>query len=290
VLATDDESVEHDVQVMIEGPGTFRWTRSSCSEKKWSCGTKRRFTRGALVIDIAPGYDHITARIGAAMIGWHGASMPVLTSRRSASGLQAEGREAGRDRHTKIAAHAPMWRGHRPGARDRDDALSYARFLFDWTSSSIYHSTPETARAMHDETLPDDFYKDAKFCSMCGPKFCSMNMTQQAESLLTAKISPERQQKFVELPRENRAVAASSTDFSLCGLGLRDRKAHRQGVCAANTTRNMWQESLINFCPDNTTMSELEDNQALREEFNRWADKAAAKRWKKTISHHSASS
>ena len=81
---------------------------------------------------------------------------------------------------------------------DRDDALSYARFLFDWNKQFDLSLDPETARAMHDETLPDDFYKDAKFCSMCGPKFCSMNMTQQAESL-DGKDQSQRQQKFVEL-------------------------------------------------------------------------------------------
>jgi len=83
-----------------------------------------------------------------------------------------------------------MWRGHRPGARDRDDALSYARFLFDWNKQFDLSLDPETARAMHDETLPDDFYKDAKFCSMCGPKFCSMNMTPSKRNRSTAKISP----------------------------------------------------------------------------------------------------
>src|SRR6202022_2289420 len=98
----------------------------------------------------------------------------------------------------KIAAHAADVARHRPGARDRDDALSYARFLFDWNKQFDLSLDPETARAMHDETLPDDFYNDAKFCSMSGRKFCWMTMTQWAESL-DGKHKSERQQKFVEL-------------------------------------------------------------------------------------------
>src|SRR5205823_10310628 len=87
---------------------------------------------------------------------------------------------------------------HRPGARDRDDALSYARFLFDWNKQFDLSLDPETARAMHDETLPDDFYKEAKFCSMCGPKFCSMNVTQVAEAI-GGMDQTEREQRFVQL-------------------------------------------------------------------------------------------
>src|SRR6266446_5035331 len=155
---------EHDVQVMIEGPG----------------------------------HDHITSAIGAAMIGWHGASMLCYVTPKEHLGLpNAEDVKQGVIAY-KIAAHAADVARHRPGARDRDDALSYARFLFDWNKQFDLSLDPETARAMHDETLPDDFYKDAKFCSMCGPKFCSMNMTQQAESL-DGKDQSQRQQKFVEL-------------------------------------------------------------------------------------------
>ena len=99
----------------------------------------------------------------------------------------------------KIAAHAADVARHRPGARDRDDALSYARFLFDWNKQFELSLDPATAKAMHDETLPDDFYKDAKFCSMCGPKFCSMNVTQNWRNRLGGQDQSERQQKFVEL-------------------------------------------------------------------------------------------
>jgi phosphomethylpyrimidine synthase len=98
----------------------------------------------------------------------------------------------------KIAAHAADVARHRPGARDRDDALSYARFLFDWNKQFELSLDPETARAMHDETLPDDFYKEAKFCSMCGPKFCSMNITQVSEAIGGMDQS-QREQRFAQL-------------------------------------------------------------------------------------------
>ena len=134
------------------------------------------------MIDIAPGYDHITSAIGAALIGWHGASMLCYVTPKEHLGLpNAEDVKQGVIAY-KIAAHAADVARHRPGARDRDDALSYARFLFDWNKQFELSLDPATAKAMHDETLPDDFYKDAKFCSMCGPKFCSMNVTQLAES------------------------------------------------------------------------------------------------------------
>jgi len=156
------------------------------------------YTLGPLTTDIAPGYDHITSAIGAAMIGWHGASMLCYVTPKEHLGLpNAEDVKQGVIAY-KIAAHAADVARHRSGARDRDDALSYARFLFDWNKQFELSLDPATAKAMHDETLPDDFYKDAKFCSMCGPKFCSMNMTQLAESA-GGQDQSERQQKFVEL-------------------------------------------------------------------------------------------
>src|SRR6266849_3085535 len=191
---------EHDVQVMIEGPGHIPMDQIELQVKKEMelCHEAPFYTLGPLVIDIAPGYDHITSAIGAAMIGWHGASMLCYVTPKEHLGLpNPEDVKQGVIAY-KIAAHAADVARHRPGARDRDDALSYARFLFDWNKQFDLSLDPETARAMHDETLPDDFYKDAKFCSMCGPKFCSMNMTQLAESL-DGKAQSERQQTFVEL-------------------------------------------------------------------------------------------
>jgi phosphomethylpyrimidine synthase len=191
---------EHDVQVMIEGPGHVPMDQIELQVKKEMelCHEAPFYTLGPLVIDIAPGYDHITSAIGAAMIGWHGASMLCYVTPKEHLGLpNAEDVKQGVIAY-KIAAHAADVARHRPGARDRDDALSYARFLFDWNKQFELSLDPETARAMHDETLPDDFYKDAKFCSMCGPKFCSMNVTQLAEAY-GGHDQSARQQKFVEL-------------------------------------------------------------------------------------------
>jgi phosphomethylpyrimidine synthase len=191
---------EHDVQVMIEGPGHVPMDQIELQVKKEMelCHEAPFYTLGPLVIDIAPGYDHITSAIGAAMIGWHGASMLCYVTPKEHLGLpNADDVKQGVIAY-KIAAHAADVARHRPGARDRDDALSYARFLFDWNKQFELSLDPETARTMHDETLPDDFYKDAKFCSMCGPKFCSMNVTQLAEAY-GGHDQSARQQKFVEL-------------------------------------------------------------------------------------------
>ncbi len=195
-----EKAWEYDVQVMIEGPGHVPLDQIELQVKKEMelCHEAPFYTLGPLVIDIAPGYDHITSAIGAAMIGWHGASMLCYVTPKEHLGLpNAEDVKQGVIAY-KIAAHAADVARHRPGARDRDDALSYARFLFDWNKQFELSLDPQTARAMHDETLPDDFYKEAKFCSMCGPKFCSMNVTQLAEAY-GGQNQSERQQKFVEL-------------------------------------------------------------------------------------------
>ena len=191
---------EHGVQVMIEGPGHIPMDQIELQVMKENelCHEAPFYTLGPLVTDIAPGYDHITSAIGAAMIGWHGASMLCYVTPKEHLGLpNADDVRQGVIAY-KIAAHAADVARHRPGARDRDDALSYARFLFDWNKQFELSLDPETARAMHDETLPDDFYKDAKFCSMCGPKFCSMNQTQLAEAN-DGLDQQGRQEKFVRL-------------------------------------------------------------------------------------------
>src|SRR5215468_9334099 len=191
---------EHDVQTMIEGPGHVPMDKIKeqvDKEMEW-CHEAPFYTLGPLVTDIAPGYDHITSAIGAAMIGWHGASMLCYVTPKEHLGLpNPEDVKQGVIAY-KIAAHAADVARHRAGARDRDDALSYARFLFDWNKQFELSLDPDTARAMHDENLPDDFYKEAKFCSMCGPKFCSMNITQMAEAE-SGQDQAERKQKFVEL-------------------------------------------------------------------------------------------
>jgi phosphomethylpyrimidine synthase len=174
---------EHDVQVMIEGPGHVpldKIKEQVDKEVEW-CHSAPFYTLGPLVTDIAPGYDHITSAIGAAMIGWHGAAMLCYVTPKEHLGLPNEKDVKDGIIAYKIAAHAADVARHRPGARDRDDALSYARYTFDWDKQFALSLDPETARSMHDETLADDYYKEAKFCSMCGPKFCSMNYSQKVD-------------------------------------------------------------------------------------------------------------
>jgi phosphomethylpyrimidine synthase len=167
-------------------------------KEKELCYEAPFYTLGPLVTDIAPGYDHITSAIGAAMIGWHGAAMLCYVTPKEHLGLPNKDDVRQGIIAYKIAAHAADVARHRPGARDRDDALSYARFLFDWNKQFQLSLDPETARSMHDETLHDEYYKEAAFCSMCGPKFCSMNTTQVMEKHLGID-QKGREQKFVEL-------------------------------------------------------------------------------------------
>ncbi len=172
-----------DVQVMIEGPGHVpldKIKEQVDKEVDWCFGAPF-YTLGPLVTDIAPGYDHITSAIGAAMIGWYGAAMLCYVTPKEHLGLPNEKDVKDGIIAYKIAAHAADVARHRPGARDRDDALSHARYNFDWPKQFELSLDPETARAMHDETLPDDYYKDAHFCSMCGPKFCSMNYSMKID-------------------------------------------------------------------------------------------------------------
>jgi phosphomethylpyrimidine synthase len=174
---------EHDVQVMIEGPGHIPMDQIELQVQKENemCYEAPFYTLGPLVTDIAPGYDHITSAIGAAMIGWYGASMLCYVTPKEHLGLpNREDVKAGIIAY-KIAAHAADIARKRPGARDRDDELSRARYRFDWNRQFDLSLDPETARAYHDETLPEEGFKDAAFCSMCGPKFCSMNISAKVE-------------------------------------------------------------------------------------------------------------
>ena len=174
---------KHDVQVMIEGPGhiPIDKIKEQVDKENELCYEAPFYTLGPLVTDIAPGYDHITSAIGAAMIGWYGASMLCYVTPKEHLGLPNDKDVKDGIIAYKIAAHAADVARHRPGARDRDDALSYARYKFDWEKQFALSLDPETARAMHDETLPDDYYKEAAFCSMCGPKFCSMNYSSKVD-------------------------------------------------------------------------------------------------------------
>ena len=172
---------EYDVQVMIEGPGHIPLDeiKLQVDMERELCHEAPFYTLGPLVTDIAPGYDHITSAIGAAMIGWHGAAMLCYVTPKEHLGLpNKEDVKQGLIAY-KIAAHAADIARHRPGARDWDDQLSKARFEFDWNRQFELALDSETAREMHDETLPEEGYKSAKFCSMCGPNFCSMNVSSK---------------------------------------------------------------------------------------------------------------
>jgi phosphomethylpyrimidine synthase len=179
---------QHDVQVMIEGPGHIPLDQIALQveKEKEMCYEAPFYTLGPLVTDIAPGYDHITSAIGAAMIGWYGASMLCYVTPKEHLGLpNREDVKQGIIAY-KIAAHAADVARHRKGARDRDDELSRARFNFDWRKQFALSLDPETAEAMHDETLPEEGFKDAAFCSMCGPKFCSMNHSAKTQEFTEA--------------------------------------------------------------------------------------------------------
>ena len=178
------------VQVMIEGPGHVPMDQLEANVKLQQkyCREAPFYTLGPLVTDVAPGYDHITSAIGAAMVGWYGSSLLCYVTPKEHLGLPDEEDVRAGVIAYKIAAHAADLARGRRGARNRDDALSRARFSFDWEQQFALSLDPETAKRMHDETLPDGFYKDAKFCSMCGPKFCSMRISQTTDKLLAEPI------------------------------------------------------------------------------------------------------
>jgi phosphomethylpyrimidine synthase len=180
---------KHDVQVMVEGPGHIPMHLVEMNVKKEMeiCHEAPFYLLGPLVTDVAPGYDHITSAIGAALAGWAGAAMLCYVTPKEHLGLpDADDVRQGVIAY-KIAAHSADIARGRKGARDRDDALSKARFEFDWEQQFALSLDPERARSMHDETLPDEAYKAARFCSMCGPKFCSMRITQTLRKVAQAE-------------------------------------------------------------------------------------------------------
>ena len=171
---------EKDVQVMIEGPGHVPLNQIEYNMKleKHLCHEAPFYILGPLVTDISPGYDHISSAIGAAIGGWHGASMLCYVTPKEHLGLpNAEDVRNGIIAY-KIAAHAADIARGREGARDIDDAMSDARYAFDWNKQFELSLDPDRAKEYHDETLPQDVFKEAEFCSMCGPKFCSYKITQ----------------------------------------------------------------------------------------------------------------
>ncbi|HEX5372821.1 MAG TPA: phosphomethylpyrimidine synthase ThiC [Aquabacterium sp.] len=203
---------KHDVQTMIEGPGhvPMHLIQANMDEQLKHCHEAPFYTLGPLTIDIAPGYDHIASAIGAAMIGWMGTAMLCYVTPKEHLGLPNRDDVKQGLIAYKIAAHAAdVAKGH-PGARARDDALSQARFDFRWQDQFNLGLDPETARDFHDETLPKDAAKVAHFCSMCGPKFCSMKITQEVREFA-------RQQGVSEDEAVQQGMADMSAQFK--GVG-----------------------------------------------------------------------
>ena len=186
---------KHEVQTMIEGPGhvPMHMIKENMDRQLLACGEAPFYTLGPLTTDIAPGYDHITSGIGAAMIGWYGTAMLCYVTPKEHLGLPNRDDVKEGVITYKIAAHAAdLAKGH-PGARVRDDALSKARFEFRWEDQFNLSLDPEKALEFHDETLPKDSAKVAHFCSMCGPHFCSMKITQDVRDYAEQKGVEEKQ-------------------------------------------------------------------------------------------------
>jgi phosphomethylpyrimidine synthase len=200
---------EYDVQVMVEGPGhvPLNLVKENVDLQQDWCHGAPFYTLGPLATDIAPGYDHITSAIGAANIAWHGTAMLCYVTPKEHLGLPNRDDVKTGVITSKLAAHAAdVAKGH-PGARDWDDELSKARFEFRWHDQFALSLDPHTAEAFHDETLPAENAKTAHFCSMCGPKFCSMRISQDVRDRFSGEMSPEdaaigmkeKSAEFVEL-------------------------------------------------------------------------------------------
>ena len=206
---------KHDVQVMIEGPGhvPMQMIKENMDLQLEHCAEAPFYTLGPLTTDIAPGYDHITSAIGAAQIGWYGTAMLCYVTPKEHLGLPDKKDVKDGIMAYKIAAHAAdLAKGH-PGAQIRDNALSKARFEFRWDDQFNLGLDPDTARAFHDETLPQHGAKVAHFCSMCGPHFCSMKITQDVREYaekqgITADAALEQgmQQKSIEFVKRGAQI------------------------------------------------------------------------------------
>jgi phosphomethylpyrimidine synthase len=204
---------KHDVQTMIEGPGhvPMHMIQANMEEQLKHCDEAPFYTLGPLTIDIAPGYDHISSAIGAAMIGWFGTAMLCYVTPKEHLGLPDRDDVKQGIIAYKIAAHAAdVAKGH-PTSRARDEALSKARFEFRWQDQFNLSLDPDTARDFHDETLPADGAKVAHFCSMCGPKFCSMKITQEVRDYAAAKEANATQAEI------DAGMAAKSAEFKAAG-------------------------------------------------------------------------
>jgi phosphomethylpyrimidine synthase len=204
---------KHDVQVMIEGPGhvPMHKIKANMDKQLEACGEAPFYTLGPLTTDIAPGYDHITSAIGAAMIGWFGTAMLCYVTPKEHLGLPDRDDVKVGVVTYKLAAHAAdLAKGH-PAAKLRDDALSRARFEFRWRDQFNLSLDPDTAEQYHDQTLPAEGAKTAHFCSMCGPKFCSMKITQEVRDFAATKNAPADQ--FIEAGEAEAGMRAMSDVF-----------------------------------------------------------------------------
>ena len=204
---------DQDVQVMIEGPGhvPMHKIKENMDKQLEACGEAPFYTLGPLTTDIAPGYDHITSGIGAAMIGWYGTAMLCYVTPKEHLGLPDRDDVKVGVVTYKLAAHAAdLAKGH-PAAKLRDDALSRARFEFRWRDQFNLSLDPETAEQYHDQTLPAEGAKTAHFCSMCGPKFCSMKITQEVRDFAAKQNAPV--ESFVAAEEAEAGMAKMSETF-----------------------------------------------------------------------------
>jgi phosphomethylpyrimidine synthase len=208
---------KHDVQVMIEGPGhvPMHLIKINMDKQLQECDEAPFYTLGPLTTDIAPGYDHITSGIGAAMIGWFGCAMLCYVTPKEHLGLPNKKDVKDGVITYKIAAHAAdLAKGH-PGAQIRDNALSKARFEFRWEDQFNLSLDPDTAREFHDETLPADGAKVAHFCSMCGPNFCSMKITQDVRDYAEANGLNEQEALKAGMEKKSKEFADSGSELYL---------------------------------------------------------------------------
>ncbi len=212
---------KHDVQTMIEGPGhvPMHMIKENMDKQLEVCKEAPFYTLGPLTTDIAPGYDHITSGIGAAMIGWFGCAMLCYVTPKEHLGLPNKDDVKEGIITYKIAAHAAdLAKGH-PGAQLRDNALSKARFEFRWEDQFNLGLDPDTAKEYHDETLPKDSAKVAHFCSMCGPKFCSMKITQEVRDYAAAQ-GVEVEAETVTLVDVQAEMEAKAQEFRASGSAI----------------------------------------------------------------------
>ena len=207
---------KHDVQTFIEGPGhvPMHMIKDNMEKQLEECGEAPFYTLGPLTTDIAPGYDHITSAIGAAQIGWYGCAMLCYVTPKEHLGLPNQDDVKTGIITYKIAAHAAdLAKGH-PGAQIRDNALSKARFEFRWEDQFNLALDPDTARSFHDETLPKQAAKTAHFCSMCGPKFCSMKISQDIKGLDSATVE-KIQEIQIEMDKKSEEFLDNDSEIYL---------------------------------------------------------------------------